>query len=180
MDSPGRYNFKVCVVGDWSVGKTSLIQKFAHDVFIKDYKPTMGTDIVVKDLYLDDGSSVNFMIWDIAGQQKWENVRKRYYAGCSGIFIVYDSTRFTTFQNVKQKWFVEVQDFVEKNIPIMIVGNKSDLEDIRKVKTEDLKKLQEEIGAISSIETSAKTGENVADMFKELGSFLVKIKHAPG
>lgn len=173
-----RFSFKICVVGDWAVGKTSLIQTFAHQVFMKDYKPTMGTDITIKDTFLADGTLVNFMIWDIAGQPKWEKVRKRYYSGSSAVIVVFDATRFPTYQNIEGNWVNEVRDFLKIKIPVILVANKIDLTDIRKVTTEQGKELQQKVGAFAYVEASAKTGENVGETFSRLATHLVDVGEA--
>ena len=181
MDSHKRFNFKIILCGDWAVGKTSLIQAFVRKDFVKEYKPTMGTDITIKDLYVDD-VLINFMIWDIAGQEKWRNVRKRYYKGSSAIIVVFDSTRFPTFKNVEEKWMPEIREFTDsiemETVPIILVSNKIDLTDIRRVTKEQGQELQQSIDAFHYMETSAKTGENVENLFEKLARSLVDLNRS--
>ena len=170
------YVYKIVVVGDWGVGKTTSITKFVKDIFKADYVPTLGVHITKKSIYLN-GDNVDLMIWDLAGQDRFSMVRQRFYDETDGIFIVYDTTRRSSLENVKN-WYNEVQKYT-KAIPILLVGNKIDLIDKREVDDDDVIKLLEENSITINLkfETSAKTGENVEEAFHALVKHLIK-KHS--
>ncbi|NMC07052.1 MAG: GTP-binding protein, partial [Candidatus Lokiarchaeota archaeon] len=94
-----RYKFKIVVVGEHATGKTSLIRAFVEQKFNADYRPTIGTDIYIKKLDLD-GVEVTLTIFDIAGQERWANMRSLYYKGAAGALVVGDLTRAITFEQI--------------------------------------------------------------------------------
>ena len=163
--------FKIAVLGSYATGKSSLISQFCEKQFKEDYKPTLGASIIAKDIILssdEDEFHCRLVLWDIAGQEKYENVRPMYFQGCSGAILVYDLTRIPTIREIKSKW---VEDFRENASPgacFILIGNKKDLEDIRNVSPEEGQELPQEINAAAFLETSAKTGENVEDAFVAL------------
>ena len=177
-----RYTLKIAVIGDYAVGKTSLIQQFIQKSFRKDYRPTLGADISLYDLELTRKDQqlcqIRLMLWDVAGQFQWKQVRKRYYEGTHGILLVYDITRAPTFYNIEGKWMEELQEYCyiknKPKPPIILVGNKLDLENIAKIdqaKNEKMKLKHENI--IQAIQTSAKTGTNVIEAFHNLSEHLI-------
>ncbi|MBD3188319.1 GTP-binding protein, partial [Candidatus Bathyarchaeota archaeon] len=118
MEREPDYVFKVAIIGDYAVGKTSLIGRFIQKHFISEYKPTLGVNLILKELVLGNkkGEDIacNLVLWDIAGQDKYERVRQLYYRGCSAAMLVYDVTRVESFQNLKQKWIRDYKDNVNK------------------------------------------------------------------
>ena len=170
------YIFKIVVVGDWGVGKTTSITKFVKDIFKADYVPTLGVHITKKSISLN-GNDVDLMIWDLAGQDRFAMVRQRFYDETDGVFIVYDTTRRSSLDHVKN-WYKEVQEYT-RAIPIILVGNKIDLVDKRVVDDDDVMKHIEENNIIVNLkfETSAKTGVNVEEAFHTLVEHLIK-KHS--
>ncbi len=169
MSSKKEFAFKLSVVGSYACGKTSLITKYVENQFSKDYKPTLGASIIAKDLeVMHKGTKVftRLVMWDIAGQEKYETVRSMYFQGAKAAIFVYDITRRPTFEEIKNKWY---QDFKKDAMPtakFVLIGNKKDLQDMRNVTIDEGKALAKEIGAVSFFETSAKTGENVNEMFE--------------
>ena len=164
-----EYVFKVTILGDAAVGKTSLINQFVEGAFEEDYKPTLGANIIRKDVTLEKfNAKIRLIMWDLAGQEKYNVIRSMYFQGCVGALVVYDITRHNTFDNVDSKWLKDFKNYVKKEGAYILIGNKSDLEDQRAVSTEEGKKLAEEIDASDFIETSAKYGENVEMAFKNL------------
>jgi len=109
-------------------------------------------------------------IWDTGGQERFTNIRSHYFNGARGALIVYDITNKRSFDNVK-KWYQEVKKYCE-GIPIILVGNKSDLEQVRMIPSKDGEKIAKKLGC-PFFEASAKTGENVEFIFRALNSMLL-------
>jgi Ras-related protein Rab-11A len=164
-----EFVFKITVLGDAAVGKTSLINQFVEGAFQEDYKPTLGANIVRKDVDLDEvNAQVRLIMWDLAGQEKYNVIRSMYFQGCVGALVVYDVTRFQTFDNVESKWLKDFKKYVKREGAYILIGNKIDLSDQRTVPEEKGKELAEKIQASDYIETSAKFGDNVEKAFKNL------------
>lgn len=162
----GNFGFKLILTGDYQVGKTSLIRRFVDKKFNVNYIATIGVDITKQSVKMSKGCTTNFVIWDVGGQMgQMTAFRRRFYGGTNAIFNVVDLTRPKSLDAV-EVWYNDMKKGIPdiKNMPLVIVGNKRDLIDERKVSTEDLKKKAEEFGC-HFIETSAKTGENVQDAF---------------
>lgn len=159
----GEFSTKLILVGDFQVGKTSLIKRFVKNEFQERYISTIGVEISKKVVDIGDKTSINYILWDIGGQvQQMIPYRKRFYSGASAGFIVIDRSR-PEHQKSIGKWYNEIKESVSNNIPIVIVGNKSDLSDVV-IKEKDIKEIAEKYG-FHYILTSAKTGENVNDAF---------------
>lgn len=169
---PGDYVFKLVIAGDGAVGKTTLVQKFVEEKFNEDYLATIGANIMKK-AYKLRGEDVicQFSIWDLAGQDLFKRARKSYFSNAAAGIIVFDTTRRATFEHVKT-WMLEFQ-IIGKPVPIVLVGNKIDLVDEREVSREDAETLAQELN-LSYIETSAKDGNNVEEVFEMLAYFLIK------
>lgn len=164
-----QWTFKILVLGDMAVGKTSLINQYIEHTFIEDYRPTLGVNIISKDIEIEQiGSLIRLIFWDIAGQDKYENYRQAYYDGCSGALLVYDTTRHDTFINVESKWLKDILNNIKKKCDFLLLGNKIDLKDNRVVNYEEGKRLANKINAIDFLETSALSGKNVDKAFLRL------------
>ncbi|MHA1985823.1 MAG: Rab family GTPase [Promethearchaeota archaeon] len=163
-----EFVFKIVILGNAAVGKTSLINQFVENAFREDYKPTLGANIVRKDVDID-GEDVNtkirLIMWDLAGQEKYSVIRSMYFQGCEGALLVYDVTRYNTFDSIKSKWLRDFKKYIRKEGVYILIGNKTDLSDQRVVPTEKGKDLAENIQASHFIETSAKMGENIEEAF---------------
>lgn len=162
-----EYVFKIVILGESAVGKTSLINMYVEKTFERDYKPTLGANIIRKDVNIDN-FKVRLILWDLAGQEKYNVIRSMYFQGCAGCMLVYDVTRPQTFEYVTSKWLKDFQDYVKKKAAYVLIGNKTDLADQRIITTEDGKNLAEKIEASDFIETSALKGENVEKAFVNL------------
>lgn len=168
--SEKRYVFKIVVLGDGAVGKTSLIARFAEKTFKSEYKPTLGTNIIIKELKTGN-NSIKLLLWDIAGQAKWADVRHLYYRGAQGCIIVYDVTRPLSFESVPI-WYKDLIKF-SGEIPRILLANKVDLTDIRKIqKTDGLKKADEM--KAEYFETSAKDGTQVNEAFEKISELILQ------
>lgn len=158
----GIYKFKFIIVGDHEVGKTSIVRRFVENRYSNDYRATIGLNILSHTYKFLD-TMINFIIWDFGAQKYFRRVRKTYYQGAHSAFIMFDLTNRETFENLNN-WFLEIKDYIEREIPIVVVGNKNDLENERDVTYQEGVGYAMKIGA-SYIETSAKTGDNVEDAF---------------
>ncbi|KKK44032.1 hypothetical protein LCGC14_0708530 [marine sediment metagenome] len=166
----GSFVFKIILVGDYGVGKSTSIHRFVENKFKANYVPTLGVQVTKKSIEIN-GDNIDLMIWDLAGQDRYKMVRQRFYINTEGILMLYDITRMSSLINIK-KWHAEVSKFI-KNIPIILIGNKMDLIEKREVKTIDVKRFLEEndIKINLKIKTSAKEGMNTEKAFV----FLVKM-----
>ncbi|MHA2391938.1 MAG: Rab family GTPase [Promethearchaeota archaeon] len=160
-----EFVFKITVLGEAAVGKTSLLNRFCEGTFQEDYKPTLGANIIRKDVNIEENTNVRLIMWDLAGQEKYNVIRSMYFQGCEGALLVYDITRYNTFESVKSRWLRDFKKFIKKEGVYVLIGNKTDLIDDRVVPTEKGKNLAENIKASHFIETSAKLGENIEEAF---------------
>lgn len=159
--------FKVIIVGDGAVGKTTLATHFTYGRFIEYYKMTIGVDFFIKDVQIGD-DMVKLQIWDTAGQERFAFIRPTYYSGTSGGLMVFDVNRSESFKSL-DKWIAEVRTNCG-DIPLLLLGNKIDL-DMRQVKKSQAEKYAKK-NDLLYYETSAKTGEQVFDVFSELANIL--------
>ena len=181
LEAGGSYRFKFIILGDHEVGKTSIVRRFVENRFSDNYRATIGLNILSHD-FESFGNKISLSLWDIGAQRYFKRFRRTYYMGTQAAFIVYDITNRQTFDNIKT-WIDELNEFIgKKDLPIIIVGNKTDLEDQRKIsmsegadKASDLSKTLS--NQISYIETSALSGENIEDAFSLISyHFIMKSK----
>ncbi len=167
--------FKIAVLGDPAVGKTPLINKYVQNMFENDYKPTLGVNIVIKEIYLEKHNiNVRLLLWDIAGQSKYDLSRKLFFQGCQGAIFTYDISRASTFKTIEEKWLKDFKEYSNEGSSYMLVGNKNDLEDLRQITPEQGYALSNDIGSNSFVETSAKYGNNVEKAFLSLVEHLLR------
>ncbi|MFX1376533.1 MAG: Rab family GTPase [Promethearchaeota archaeon] len=160
----GEYTHKLILTGDYQVGKTSLIRRFVENQFQTDYIPTIGVQLSRKTVELTENIKMKFIIWDIGGQSfQMAPYRVKFYNGANAAFIVIDRSRQDNLKSV-EKWFNDIKNSIPKNIPIVVVGNKSDLINQLKISENEIKEVAKQYG-FHYILTSAKTGENVNDAF---------------
>lgn len=164
----GKYILKLCLLGDGAVGKTSLVRRFVFDVFDDKYLMSFGTKVVKKSVKVGE-ADLNLVIWDILGQKTQDALHAAYYKGASGALAVCDFTRPETMKNLRS-WLGNFRAVVG-NMPIIILGNKSDLE--KKFSNAELKAFSKDVGC-DMFETSAKTGLNVEAAFTAMGKKLVE------
>ncbi|MCK5046427.1 MAG: GTP-binding protein [Candidatus Heimdallarchaeota archaeon] len=165
--------FKIVIIGDPAVGKTSIRRKYLGETTIKEYIYTIGADFATKRLKISKDLSVQYQIFDLAGQQKFDKVRASFYSGVQAAILVYDITDNNTLRNMP-KWIRETKKNNDGTLEtFVIVGNKIDLKDQKKSNDVLLKKIQQELSKemghdILHITTSALTGENIDSVFKKL------------
>ena len=159
---------QILLIGDSSVGKTSLIQRYANGIFKEEYLATVGLDFYTKQEAINN-INVLVRLWDTAGQERFKSLTPNYFKNAEGVIITYDITSSQSFENLKF-WINSIKtNLGEKNIiiPIIIVGNKLDMKDMRDITREEAEKFAKE-NKYKYFETSAKTGEGVDDAIRDL------------
>ncbi len=170
------YKYKVVLTGEGAVGKTSLVNQFIHHQFNKKQEQTVGIDISAMTVEYAPGDLATLSIWDIAGQQRFEFIRNTFYRGATGALLVFDLSREQTFVKTRE-WLSDIRKLVGKNIPFVLIGNKADLlEDVGDVVDRDEARAFAENEDSIYIETSARTGDNVEWVFKELTRRIIVSK----
>ena len=162
LDAEYDYLFKLILVGDSYVGKTNILSKYIKDEFNLNTKSTVGVEFGTKILKIED-KIIKAQIWDTAGQERYKSITSAYYKGAKGAFIVYDITNRLTFESV-DKWIQDLNLNSDKNITLLLIGNKKDLADKREVTTEEGEEKAKSFG-LAFLETSALTGENIDKVF---------------
>lgn len=171
--NPYDYSFKILLVGDSGVGKSSLLLAFISNS-VHDLSPTIGVDFKVKTLIVG-GKRLKLTIWDTAGQERFGIVTSSYYRGAHGIILVYDVTRRETFTNLTEIWAKEVELYsTNKGCIKMVVGNKVDRDSERAVTREEGIALAQEYKC-SFYECSARTRENVLPSFEDLTRKIMQV-----
>ncbi len=169
------YNYKIVVCGDPGVGKTSTILRFTDHAFMQTYIPTLGVSISEKSLQLQE-DHVNLILWDIAGQSKFELMRRHFYKGLEGVIFIFDLTNRKSFESI-QNWYNDITKNIvpsKEMITGFILGNKEDLASERNITFEEAFKIAKELN-LEYLETSALTGKNVEESFYKLAQSLVNL-----
>ncbi|MHA1149324.1 MAG: Rab family GTPase [Promethearchaeota archaeon] len=171
-ENPDIYQFKLIIIGDPHVGKTSLILRYINKVFDRTYLPTLGVNVSSKTLQVGD-SLVQLVIWDIAGQAKFEYMRSAFYKGAKCVFYVFDLTNSYSFNSIT-KWSQDIQSNVAQYNSLMgfVIGNKSDLTNKRVISREQAIHLAKQLD-LEYFETSALTGDNVKVVFNSIAAKLL-------
>lgn len=157
------YKFKVTLFGPGGVGKTSLLIRYIKDYFSPDLKQTIGSNFLIKDVDIEN-INVRLLLWDIGGQEQFLPLRQIYFKGSDAAFGVFDITNPQSLLKLPG-WVSSIKKTVKKSIPMVMVGNKVDLE--RQVERSEAEDLASRINCVY-LETSAKTGENVENAFEIL------------
>ena len=159
---------QLLVIGDTSVGKTSLITRYTNGTFKDEYLATVGLDYYSKEEIINN-KSINIKIWDTAGQERFKALTQSYFRNAEGVMLAFDVTKSESYDNLKD-WIVSIKKNLEgKNIflPLIIVGNKIDMEESREVEKESAEQFATE-NNYKYFETSAKTGEGVDEAVRDL------------
>lgn len=157
--------FKIVLVGDSAVGKSNILSRYVKDEFNRESKSTVGVELSTK-VFKIDKTVIKVHLWDTAGQERYNSITGAYYKGAKGAMIAYDVTREDTFASV-ERWHKEIQTLADKNAAIMLIGNKCDLNLLRRVKYEDAVMKSTNLN-IPYIETSALDSSNIDKAFKQL------------
>lgn len=165
------FQFKLVLLGESAVGKSSLVLRFVKGQFLDYQESTIGAAFLTQTVCLND-TTVKFEIWDTAGQERYHSLAPMYYRGAQAAIVVYDITSYDSFDRAK-KWVKELQRQGNPNIVIALAGNKVDLASKRTVEIEESQAYAEENG-ILFMETSAKTAANVNELFVAIAKKLPK------
>tara|TARA_B100001029_G_C15047209_1_gene448029 strand:- start:1335 stop:1967 length:633 start_codon:yes stop_codon:yes gene_type:complete len=160
-----KYIFKLIIIGNNNVGKSSIIKSFNNDYFDQKYHSTIGIDFASKIIKLEDNTVVKLQIWDTAGTERFKSIVRNYYRGCIGGIIVFDVTNRQSFDNVIM-WYNDLLMHTNKKageLTILLVGNKNDLEK-RVISQSEASNLAYDL-KIPYLETSAKLNENIDEIF---------------
>lgn len=171
--SEKQFVYKIMVLGDPSVGKTSLIRRFVENRFSEEYLSTIGVEFLKKEMLLEDiKAKVTLVLWDVAGQAKWTQFKRVYYQGSVFIIVVFDVTNIRSYTNIKQ-WILDAQAILGESTNFTIIANKIDL--LEGYGVPDFNDYNKYKGFLAPmVQTSAKTGKNVNETFLRIARFLVK------
>lgn len=177
VTGPTEHLYKVLVIGEFGVGKTSLIRRYTEGYFSPNYKLTIGVDFALKSLEWDNNTKINLQLWDIAGHERFGHMTRVYYKYAIAAIIVFDLSRPATFDSVL-KWLEDVNSKVmlanESPVPVMLLANKCDIEDIS-VEVEKMNSFCKEKNFIGWYQTSAKTGLNIDECMHFLVEHILSL-----
>ena len=168
----GECIYKILLLGYDSTGKTCFLSRYINRIYNESFLTTIGFDYKVKSKILKNGKNIKLQIWDTAGKDRFRAMSKNFYKGSHGMILIYDVTSRETFENIK-KWVSIIREEADQNVIIYLVANKIDMEEKRKVKKEEGEKLAKELG-LPFMETSAKSGINVNEIFEDLFERIYK------
>jgi Ras-related protein Rab-1A len=161
--------FKILLIGNSAVGKSSLLMRFADDIFHETFLPTIGVDFKIRTIE-HEGSKIKLQMWDTAGQEKFKTITAAYYKGAQGIVLVFDLCDKKSFADIKT-WLSEVNRLSTDESVKILVGNKSDLINDRQVSKEEAERFAENEGMIY-YEASAKNNSKVDTIFRHLSDAM--------
>ncbi|XP_062996240.1 ras-related protein Rab-39B-like [Elgaria multicarinata webbii] len=167
VDSLWHYQFRIIMLGDSTVGKSSLLKRYAEGVFLESINQTVGVDFYVHFVEIEPDLRIKLQFWDTAGQERFRSVTRSYYRNSAGGVLMFDLTNRASFESIRN-WHQEVIDTVKPHhVAFVLVGHKSDLKAERKVGQKEAEKLAASLEA-KYIETSAKSNSNVQEAFQML------------
>uniref|UniRef100_A0A8C6TSE1 Uncharacterized protein n=1 Tax=Neogobius melanostomus TaxID=47308 RepID=A0A8C6TSE1_9GOBI len=162
MTEPQIQTFKIILLGDSGVGKTTLLHRYIEDSFLPATGVTVGAELKIRNVEIEPGVQVKLRIWDTCGLESFRKIITVYFCGTDGFLLVFDVTDHRSFENIKHQWF----PLVPESSPCVLVGLKSDHKD-RCVSREEAEELAKELG-VSYVEASSVTGHNVKEAFETL------------
>ena len=155
-------NYKIAIVGNQHVGKTTILSRYKYETTDDSYAPTVGIDFLTKNVFLED-KTIRLIMWDTAGQERFKSLIPSYLKNANCVILTYDITDKSSFTSLN-KWLSDVKDNVVEGTFIILCGNKIDLDNKRVLPKEDAEKFAEE-NNIAYAETSATTGEGINELF---------------
>ncbi len=162
-------NYKIAIIGNQHVGKTTILSRYKYETTDDTYAPTVGIDFLTKNVFLED-KTIRLVMWDTAGQERFKSLIPSYLKNANCVILTYDITDKSSFTSLN-KWLSDVRDNVVEGTFIILCGNKIDLNDKRAVPKEDGEKFAQE-NNIAYAETSASTGEGINELFNTIiGNF---------
>jgi len=176
LNSSDEFDAKIVLLGDSGVGKTSIAVRYVQESFSSKLPPTIGASFLTKRIAVDT-FKIKLQLWDTAGQERFRSLAPMYYRGAVAAILVFDITNDASFGKVKD-WVQELRTNVSEEIIMCIVGNKADLEQARKITSEQGAEYAASIGG-AYYETSAKTNQGVDSIFLEIGKKLVQFGKNP-
>ena len=159
------YKLKLIVIGDSGVGKTNIIKRYISNTFTIDTKSTVGVEFFTKTFKINE-DILKLEIWDTAGQERYKAITSAYYRGSRGALIVYDITRIDTYNNV-EKYITDIKEKVEGSLKLLLIGNKSDLKEERKIEVETALHKARQLN-VPLMETSAYDSTNIKKAFETI------------
>ncbi|KAH0786171.1 small GTP-binding protein [Histomonas meleagridis] len=168
-----KFNFslKIVVVGDSGVGKTCYLLRYVRNQYDPAMQPTLGVEFLTKIIETSQ-NKIQLQLWDTAGQELFRSVTKGYYRGSSGAFLVFDITKQDSFKNI-ERWLFDVKEVARPDVVTILIGNKSDLEEKRKVTREEAEAFAK-LHQMPYFETSAKEGDNIDEPMKKCVEMIEK------
>ena len=166
------YLFRIVMAGDSGVGKTNLLMRFTEQTFNFETKTTIGAQFSQKSIQVDN-KRIECQIWDTAGQERFHAITCTYFRGAVGAVLVYDVCNKSSFSNT-ERWLKNLKDLAEPQVVIILIGNKSDLENLREVPTHEARAFAQN-NEIEFMETSALSGQNVASAFEALAKKIYSL-----
>ena len=173
--------FKVVLLGESGVGKTSIISQFTNSEFKEDFETSTGGTFSSKSFTYNDDKILKFEIWDTAGQERYRALTKMFYKETNAVILVYDITRKKSFEELQNYWVEQIKEFAPENIIIAVVANKSDLSENEEVEEEVARNYAQDLNALFCT-TSAKSSFGINDLFLQIakrhtGAENIKIKN---
>ena len=168
--------YKVVLIGEANVGKTSIIAQFINNIFDEDYLASVSCQFSRKTISFEDNKSITFDIWDTAGQEKYRSLAKIFYKDAKAVILVYDITNKKSFEEMMSYWYKEVLDTNKNNMVYAVAANKSDLYEQQKVSDEEGEQFAKSINAIF-MSTSAKNDSGIQVLFENIGRKILGIEN---
>ena len=165
-----EYLFKILLIGNSNVGKSSLFLRFVDEIWKENFVPTIGVDFKIKSIKIDN-KIIKLQIWDTAGQERFKSILSSYYKGANGILLLYDITNVNSFKSLSN-WLIDIEKNSSKNVKKILIGNKCDLNELRKIPINKGKEFADTYN-MKFIETSAKNNVNINECFNILGKELL-------
>lgn len=159
------YIYKILIIGNSGVGKSSILLRFTDNIFKDSFISTIGVDFKVKTIQLDN-RIIKLQLWDTAGQERFKTITHSYYRGAHGVILVFDLTDKDSFNNLEM-WLNEIKSYNGNEIPILLVGNKEDLREDRKITEEEINEFVKEKSLVY-LETSSKDDVNIYKIFESI------------